>query len=147
MNLKVGDKVIVIAGKDKGKEGKIIAKKGDKVLVEGINMVKRHVKPNGQDQNGGIVDNSVITLKGNNITALFGKSVNAPSTVARVNYTLTENIFSTDEYGNTDGHNYNTIQFKDAVVTLGIFDYATDGKGTDIYTNYKFTNLISRLYQ
>ncbi len=56
MNLKVGDKVIVIAGKDKGKEGKIIAKKGEKVFVEGINMVKKHVKPNGQDQNGGIVD-------------------------------------------------------------------------------------------
>ena len=56
MNLKVGDKVIVIAGKDKGKEGKIIAKKGDKVVVEGINVVKKHVKPNGQDQTGGIVD-------------------------------------------------------------------------------------------
>ena len=56
MNLKVGDKVIVIAGKDKGKEGKIIAKKGEKVFVEGINMVKKHVKPNGQDQNGGIVE-------------------------------------------------------------------------------------------
>ena len=56
MNLKVGDKVIVIAGKDKGKEGKIIAKKGEKVIVEGINMVKKHVKPNGQDQNGGIID-------------------------------------------------------------------------------------------
>ena len=60
MNLKVGDKVIVIAGKDKGKEGKIIAKKGEKVLVEGINMVKRHVKPNGQDQNGGIVDKEAL---------------------------------------------------------------------------------------
>ena len=56
MNLKVGDKVIVIAGKDKGKEGKIIAKKGDKVFVEGVNMVKKHVKPNGQDQTGGIID-------------------------------------------------------------------------------------------
>ena len=56
MNLKVGDKVIVIAGKDKGKEGKIIAKKGEKVFVEGVNMVKKHIKPNGQDQNGGIVD-------------------------------------------------------------------------------------------
>ncbi|HIU40416.1 MAG TPA: 50S ribosomal protein L24 [Candidatus Aphodocola excrementigallinarum] len=56
MNLKVGDKVVVITGKDKGKEGKIIAKKGEKVLVEGINMVKKHVKPNGQDQNGGIFD-------------------------------------------------------------------------------------------
>ena len=56
MNLKVGDKVIVIAGKDKGKEGKIIAKKGERVYVEGINMVKKHVKPNGQGENGGIVD-------------------------------------------------------------------------------------------
>ena len=56
MNLKVGDKVIVIAGKDKGKEGKIIAKKGERVYVEGINIVKKHVKPNGQGENGGIVD-------------------------------------------------------------------------------------------
>ena len=60
MNLKVGDKVIVIAGKDKGKEGKIIAKKGDKVFVEGINMVKKHVKPNGQDQTGGIIDKEAL---------------------------------------------------------------------------------------
>ena len=56
MNLKIGDKVIVISGKDKGKEGKIIGKKNDKVLVEGVNMVKRNVKPNGQDQVGGIID-------------------------------------------------------------------------------------------
>ena len=47
MNLKIGDK---------GKEGKIIAKKGEKVFVEGVNMVKKHVKPNGQDQNGGIIE-------------------------------------------------------------------------------------------
>lgn len=60
MNLKVGDKVIVIAGKDKGKEGKIIVKKGDKVLVEGVNMIKKHVKPNGQDQVGGIVDKEAL---------------------------------------------------------------------------------------
>ena len=60
MNLKVGDKVRVIAGKDKGKEGKIIGKKNDRVLVEGINMVKKHVKPNGQDQNGGIVEKEIL---------------------------------------------------------------------------------------
>ena len=60
MNLKVGDKVIVIAGKDKGKEGKIILKKNDKVLVEGVNMVKKHVKPNGQDQTGGIIDKEAL---------------------------------------------------------------------------------------
>lgn len=50
MKLKVGDKVTVIAGRDKGKEGKIIKtlKDEDKVVVEGINMIKKHVKPNGE---------------------------------------------------------------------------------------------------
>ena len=65
MNLKVGDKVRVITGKDKGKEGKIIAKKNDKVLVEGINMVKKHVKPNGADQNGGIIEKENFILVSN----------------------------------------------------------------------------------
>lgn len=57
MNFKVGDKVVVIAGKDKGKEGKIIKtlKSANKVVVEGINMVTKHVKPNAQNENGGIV--------------------------------------------------------------------------------------------
>ncbi len=50
MNFKVGDKVVVIAGKDKGKEGKILTvdRKNDRVVVEGINIVKKHVKGNGQ---------------------------------------------------------------------------------------------------
>jgi len=50
MNLKEGDKVEVIAGKDKGKEGKItrVLKCSNKVVVEGANIVKKHVKPNGQ---------------------------------------------------------------------------------------------------
>lgn len=49
MNFKTGDKVVVIAGKDRGKEGKIIKtlRNEDKVIVEGINVVKKHVKPNG----------------------------------------------------------------------------------------------------
>ena len=57
MNFKVGDKVVVIAGKDKGKEGKIIKtlKNDNKVVVEGINMVTKHVKPNAQNENGGII--------------------------------------------------------------------------------------------
>ena len=57
MNFKVGDKVVVIAGKDKGKEGKIIKtlKKDNRVVVEGINMVTKHVKPNAQNEQGGIV--------------------------------------------------------------------------------------------
>ena len=58
MKLKVGDKVRVITGKDKGKEGKITHtfKNENKVIVEGLNMVKKHVKPNGADQNGGIIE-------------------------------------------------------------------------------------------
>ncbi|MBP3635433.1 MAG: 50S ribosomal protein L24 [Bacilli bacterium] len=57
MNFKVGDKVVVIAGKDKGKEGKIIKtiKKDNKVVVEGINIVTKHVKPSAQNENGGII--------------------------------------------------------------------------------------------
>lgn len=49
MNFKTGDKVIVIAGKNKGKEGKIteILKKDNKVIIEGINIIKKHIKPNG----------------------------------------------------------------------------------------------------
>ena len=50
MNFKTGDKVVVIAGKDKGKEGKIISvlRKENKVVVENVNVVKKHVKGNGQ---------------------------------------------------------------------------------------------------
>ena len=57
MNLKVGDKVVVISGKSKGSEGKIIKtfKDENKVIVEGCNMVTKHVKPSGQNENGGIV--------------------------------------------------------------------------------------------
>ena len=56
MNLKTGDKVVVIAGKDKGKIGKITKtlKNENKVVVEGVNIVKKHVKPNGQN-NGSII--------------------------------------------------------------------------------------------
>ena len=50
MKLKTGDKVVVIAGKDKGKEGTITKtlKNENKVVVEGVNVAKKHIKPNGQ---------------------------------------------------------------------------------------------------
>lgn len=51
-----GDQVIVIAGKDKGKQGQILRVLGDKVVVEGVNVVKRHQKPNPmRGVEGGIV--------------------------------------------------------------------------------------------
>ena len=57
MNFKVGDEVVVIAGIDKGKKGKIIKtmKKENKVVVEGVNVRKKHQKPTGQET-GGIID-------------------------------------------------------------------------------------------
>lgn len=58
MKLKIGDKVRVMVGKDKGKEGKITHtfKNDNKVIVEGLNMVKKHIKPNGANTTGGIVE-------------------------------------------------------------------------------------------
>ena len=55
MKIKKGDTVRVIAGKDKDKEGKVIAVKEGKVLVEGVNMLTKHTKPSAANQNGGIV--------------------------------------------------------------------------------------------
>lgn len=56
--LKKGDQVVVIAGKEKGKQGKVIGftHKGDRVLVEKLNMVKRHSRPSQSNQLGGIVE-------------------------------------------------------------------------------------------
>lgn len=57
MKIKKGDTVVVISGEDKGEKGKILKvyPKEDKVLVEGINFVSRHTKPNQRLQTGGII--------------------------------------------------------------------------------------------
>lgn len=57
LHVKKGDTVLVLSGKDKGKEGKILEAmpKKAKVLVEGINKVKRHTKPNQANPQGGII--------------------------------------------------------------------------------------------
>lgn len=56
--IKKGDTVKVIAGKNKDKEGKVIAvdTKNHRVLVEGVNMVTKHTKPSAANQQGGIVE-------------------------------------------------------------------------------------------
>ncbi|HSX30179.1 MAG TPA: 50S ribosomal protein L24 [Candidatus Saccharimonadales bacterium] len=58
MRLKKGDTVVVLAGKYKGKTGKIVAThpSDNKVTVEGINIVKKHVKPNRVNPQGGIIE-------------------------------------------------------------------------------------------
>ena len=57
MKIKKGDTVKVIAGKDNGKEGKVISvdRKNNKVLVEGVNIITKHTKPSAANQNGGII--------------------------------------------------------------------------------------------
>lgn len=55
--IRSNDEVIVIAGKDKGQVAKVTKVSGDKVVVEGVNLVKKHVKPNPQAQvEGGIIE-------------------------------------------------------------------------------------------
>ncbi len=58
LHVKKGDNVKVISGKDKGKEGKILEAypKKDRVLVEGVNMVKKHAKPSQTNPQGGILN-------------------------------------------------------------------------------------------
>ena len=57
MKIKIGDTVRVIAGTDKGSEGKVIAvnHKNNTVLVEGVNMITKHTKPSMANQQGGII--------------------------------------------------------------------------------------------
>ena len=57
MNIKKGDTVVVLSGKDKGKQGKVLGTVPSeaKVVVEGINMVTCHIKPRRQGEEGGIV--------------------------------------------------------------------------------------------
>ncbi len=57
MHVKKGDKVLVISGKDKGKEGTILEAypKKERVLVEGVNYVKKHAQPSQDNPQGGIL--------------------------------------------------------------------------------------------
>jgi large subunit ribosomal protein L24 len=55
--IKKGDRVMVTAGKDKGKQGEVVRVLGDKVVVANINVIKRHTKPNPQaNQPGGVIE-------------------------------------------------------------------------------------------
>lgn len=58
IHVKTGDTVVVLSGKERGKKGKIIAvsPKEGKVIIEGVNMVSKHVKPRKMGEAGGIVE-------------------------------------------------------------------------------------------
>lgn len=58
MKIKVGDNVRVITGSNKGKEGKVlnVLRKDNRVVVDGVNIVKKHIKPNRTNESGGILE-------------------------------------------------------------------------------------------
>ncbi|MBX7093255.1 MAG: 50S ribosomal protein L24 [Flavobacteriales bacterium] len=58
LNIKKGDTVLVLAGESKGKQGKVISidRKKDRAVIEGVNVVKRHTKPDAKNPQGGIVE-------------------------------------------------------------------------------------------
>ena len=87
MNFKKGDKVVVISGKSKGTEGTISKIVGNKVIVEGANMVKKHIKPNGQTA-GSIVEVEAL-IDASNVMLLDPKTKKR----TRIGYT-------TDKKGN-----------------------------------------------
>jgi large subunit ribosomal protein L24 len=92
MRIRKGDKVRVLTGKDRGKEGEVITAipKSGKVIVEGVNVVKRHQKPTRSMQQGGIIEkplpidvSNVALLDGGKPTRA-GARVNSDGTRTRV---------------------------------------------------------------
>jgi large subunit ribosomal protein L24 len=81
MHVKKGDKVMVITGKDKGKTGVVLAAfpKKDRVIVEGVNIVKKHSKPSQVNPQGGII-NKEASIHVSNVMLLDPKS-NEPTRV------------------------------------------------------------------
>ena len=74
LKIKKGDTVKVIAGKDKGKEGKVISVDGGKVLVEGVNTVTKHTKASQANPKGGIVHQEAAIDASNVMLVVKGKT-------------------------------------------------------------------------
>ena len=74
MKIKKGDKVQVLAGKDKGKEGLVMFAfpETDTIIVEGVNFAKKHQRPQGESQPGGIIDKD-MPMHVSNVAALSPK--------------------------------------------------------------------------
>lgn len=81
LKIKKGDTVIVISGASRGKQGKVLEvyPKENRALVEGVNMIHRHTKPNAQEQQGGIVKKEA-PLNISNLMLLVG---NVPTRVGK----------------------------------------------------------------
>ena len=84
LKIKTGDNVRVIAGDHKGSEGKVLTVfiEKNKAIVEGVNMVKKHMKPNAQSPQGGIVEKEAA-IQISNLSLL-----NAKGETTRVGYKM-----------------------------------------------------------
>jgi large subunit ribosomal protein L24 len=72
--LRKGDEVVVLTGTDKGKRGTVLSRDGDYLVVEGINLTKKHVRPNPmQNQQGGIIDKA-MPIHQSNVAIFNAKS-------------------------------------------------------------------------
>lgn len=90
MNIKKGDEVLILTGKDKGKKG-IVSRslpQKEKVVVEGLNMVKKHVKPQGQTRQGGVIDKAMPIHVSN--TMLICSECGKPTRVGHERRTINE---------------------------------------------------------
>ena len=82
MNIKKGDTVLIITGKDRGKQGTVsrAMPQINKVIIEGLNMVKKHIKPQGQTRQGGVIDKAMPIQVSN--TMLICTECGEPTRVA-----------------------------------------------------------------
>ena len=91
LNIKVGDTVKVLSGEDRGKEGKVLTidRKNDRVVVEGVNVIKKHVKPDAANPQGGIVEKeaglhiSNLMLVHNGTPTRVGRKLNKDGKLVR----------------------------------------------------------------
>jgi large subunit ribosomal protein L24 len=90
MNIKKGDTVLILTGKDRGKQGTVsrAMPQIDKVVVEGLNMVKKHVKPQGQTRQGGVIDKAMPIHVSN--TMLICSECGKPTRVGHERRTINE---------------------------------------------------------
>ncbi len=82
MNIKKGDTVLIITGKDRGKQGTVsrAMPQDNKVIVEGLNIVKKHIRPQGQTRQGGVIEKAMPIQVSN--TMLICTECGEPTRVA-----------------------------------------------------------------
>ena len=104
MKVKVGDKVKILAGKDKGKEGTVLftLKNKDRVVVEGINKVKKHMKPSRTNEVGQIVETENPIHVSNVKVIESGKKENKKSAEKREKTVKTTKKSTKKEVGDTN---------------------------------------------